>query len=107
MAEELQSINNKTLGTEPQSFPVVTLPSGQRVPTGTVGALLVNIKGYDQGDEQARAALTPAIRAAIPVLKGVGLFDLFAPREWIDGGSPGRRLVGELALEADEAKAAS
>ncbi|CEJ83167.1 hypothetical protein VHEMI03187 [[Torrubiella] hemipterigena] len=97
-ASELHKINNQTLGAAAGSFPVVTLPNGDKLPTGTVGALLVNIKAYDKGNEQERQALEPAIRAAVPVLRKVGMFDLFPPEEWVEGGSPGRALVGTLAL---------
>ncbi|UNI22948.1 hypothetical protein JDV02_008791 [Purpureocillium takamizusanense] len=96
-ADDLQSINNTTLGTNAKSFPVVTLPNGERLPTGTVGALLVNIRAFDAGDEGTRAALEPAIRAAVPVLAKVGMFDLFTPDEWINNGGPGRALVGQVA----------
>jgi hypothetical protein len=98
-AENLQRINNKTLGTDENVFPVITLPSGHRVPTGTVGALLVNIKTYDTSNDEQRKDIEPALRATIPVLQQVGMFDLFKPQEWIQGGSPGRALVGKLAME--------
>ncbi|PNY27613.1 Peptidyl-prolyl cis-trans isomerase [Tolypocladium capitatum] len=99
MADLLQNINNKTLGTSANSFPIVTLPNGEKLPTGTVGALLVNIKAYDAGDAEQRQSLEPALRAAVPVLRKVGMFDLFTPEEWTRGGGPGRSLVGSLALE--------
>ncbi|KAJ6786612.1 hypothetical protein PWT90_08200 [Aphanocladium album] len=102
--DSLQAINNKTLGTAAGSFPVVTLPSGDTVPTGTVGALLVNIKAYDAaadaGDQVAQEALAVAIRAAVPVLQKVGLFDLFAAEEWASDKSKGRSLVGQIANES-------
>lgn len=101
--ESLQAINNKTLGTSAGSFPVVELPSGETVPTGTVGALLVNIRAYDAaaatGDAGAQDALGAAIRAAVPVLHKVGMFDLFGPDEWASEKSRGRSLVGEIAKE--------
>jgi hypothetical protein len=100
-ASLLQEINNKTLGTTAGSFPVVTLPNGDTIPTGTVGALLVNVKAYDAGDEDERKELEIAIRATVPVLKKVGMFDLFTPDEWQQGGSAGRALVGRLALELE------
>lgn len=102
MTDALSDINNKTLGTSSSSssFPVVTLPNGEKVPTGTVGALLVNIKAYDAAtDPTEREALEPAIRASIPVLQKVGMFDLFRPSEWISGESAGRALVGKIAME--------
>lgn len=100
---DLQAINNKTLGTSAGSFPVVTLPNGEKIPTGTVGALLVNIAAYDAaaylGDAAAQATLEEAIRAAVPVLQKVGLFELFAPSEWDSKKSKGRSLVGQVAKE--------
>ncbi|KAL7949255.1 hypothetical protein V8C42DRAFT_310400 [Trichoderma barbatum] len=99
MAEALRRINNETLGTDQNAFPIVTLPNGHRVPTGTVGALLVNIKAYDASNDEQRMKIEPALRATIPVLQQVGMFELFKPHEWIRGGSPGRALVGKLALE--------
>ncbi len=99
--ESLQAINNKTLGTSAGSFPVVKLPSGETIPTGTVGALLVNIRAYDAaaaaGDAGAQDTLEAAIRAAVPVLHKVGMFDLFGPDEWASETSRGRSLVGEIA----------
>lgn len=96
---DLQSINNKTLGTNANAFPIVTLPNGQKVPTGTVGALLVNIQTYDASEESQRKQIEPALRAAIPILQKVGMFDLFRPEEWVEGGSPGRAFVGKVAME--------
>ncbi|KAJ5813980.1 uncharacterized protein N7503_000730 [Penicillium pulvis] len=95
--DALQETNNKTLGTAAGTFPVITLPDGRKVPTGTVGALLVNIKAYDEGDETIKAELEPAIQSAIPTLHKVGMFDLFAPEEWTSSRSLGRSLVGRLA----------
>jgi hypothetical protein len=92
--ESLQETNSKTLGT---TFPIVTLPDGRAVPTGTVGALLVNIKAYDGGSDEQRVELVCAIQKAIPTLHKVGMFDLFAPPEWKSDCSPGRSLVGQLA----------
>lgn len=97
--ESLQETNNRTLGTSAGTFPVITLPDGRKVPTGTVGALLVNIKAYDEGDKERRAELEPAIQAAIPTLVNVGMFDLFPPREWTSETSPGRSLVGKFARD--------
>lgn len=103
--ETLQSINNKTLGTAANAFPVVTLPNGENILTGTVGALLVNIKAYDAAvaaaDSASRDALEQAIRVAVPVLQKVGMFDLFAPEEWASEKSQGRSLVGRIAKEGN------
>ncbi|CAG9951016.1 unnamed protein product [Clonostachys rosea f. rosea IK726] len=63
----LQNINSATLGV---AMPEITLPDGSKVQTGTVGALLVNIKGYNQAhatqDTTSMAQLEPAMKAAIP-----------------------------------------
>jgi len=97
--ESLQETNNKTLGTAAGTFPVITLPDGRKVPTGTVGALMVNVKAYDAADDTSRIELESAIRSAIPTLHKVGMFDLFAPEEWISNRSLGRSLVGRLAQD--------
>lgn len=97
--EALQETNNKSLGTSAGTFPIITLPDGRKVPTGTVGALLVNIKAYDEGSEEQRAELEPALRSAIPTLHKVGMFDLFTPEEWASDRSLGRSLVGQLARD--------
>ena len=97
--ESLQETNNKTLGTTAGAFPIVTLPDGRKLPTGTVGALLVNIKSYDEATEEQRAELEPAIQSAIPTLVKIGMFNLFTPQEWASQRSPGRNLVGKLARE--------
>lgn len=94
-------------------MPVITLANGQKVQTGTIGALLVNIKTYDQivagqdggaDAEEKIKELENNFRAAMPLLKRVGFLDLFTPEEWIAGTrSPGRRRVGEIALESQQA----
>ena len=43
--------------------------------------------------------LRTALRAAIPLLMKVGMFDLFPPEEWIQGDNEGRKQVGEMYLE--------
>lgn len=121
--DNLAAINSATLGT---TMPVVTLPDGTKVQTGTVGALIVNIRNYDKivsqsnVDEKEKHALEASLAASMPVLKkageltypsrlnqyvgfvtdsiSLGLFDLFTPEEWIRGSSPGRKFVGDLAM---------
>lgn len=101
--ESLQKINNQTLGTSPQAFPIMSLPDGSQVPTGTVGALLVNLREYDNTkDPERRKELEVSIRAAVPVLLRTGLFHLFSPDEWISGGGDGRQLVGRIAKELEK-----
>lgn len=97
--EQLQATNNKTLGTAAGAFPIITLPDGRKVPTGTVGALLVNIKTYDESDGAQRAAIKESMRSAIPTLFKVGMFDIFPPEDWVTSRSPGRSIIKELAEE--------
>ncbi|KAK7222167.1 hypothetical protein V2G26_010170 [Clonostachys chloroleuca] len=96
----LQNINSATLGV---SMPEITLPDGSKVQTGTVGALLANIKAYNQAhathDTASMAQLEPAMKAAIPLLSKVGMFDLFSAEEWIRGDNEGRKFVGRAYLE--------
>ncbi|KAI0404452.1 hypothetical protein F4802DRAFT_598149 [Xylaria palmicola] len=96
----LSDLNSATLGAE---FPEITLPDGSKVQTGTVGALLVNIRSYNAahaaGDTAKTQALEASFRAALPLLDRVGLFGLFTPEEWIRGDNEGRRAVGRLYQE--------
>ncbi|CAG9946895.1 unnamed protein product [Clonostachys rosea f. rosea IK726] len=96
----LQNINSATLGV---AMPEITLPDGSKVQTGTVGALLVNIKGYNQAhatqDTTSMAQLEPAMKAAIPLLSKVGMFELFSAEEWIQGDNEGRKFVGRAYLD--------
>ncbi|KAI1206501.1 uncharacterized protein F4807DRAFT_233306 [Annulohypoxylon truncatum] len=93
----LASLNSATLGAE---MPQITLPDGTKVQTGTVGALLINIRTYNEaykaGDKGKLAQLEEAMRATLPLLGRVGMFDLFSPEEWIQGDNEGRRVVGKL-----------
>ncbi|KAJ9659489.1 hypothetical protein H2198_003064 [Neophaeococcomyces mojaviensis] len=108
-SDTLASLNSAALGAD---MPVVTLPTGQKVQTGTVATLLINIKKYDALAAQAETAngqekvefdtqikdIEHFFLAAMPLLHKVGMFDLFIPDEWIAGTrSAGRRRVGELA----------
>lgn len=76
-SDALADINSATLGT---SMPVVTLPNGQKVQTGTVGALLVNIKSYDEimgktpVDEKRKQELEEKMSASLQLLKPVGKY---------------------------------
>ncbi|KAI2464574.1 hypothetical protein F4781DRAFT_436296 [Annulohypoxylon bovei var. microspora] len=94
---KLASLNSATLGAE---MPQITLPDGTKVQTGTVGALLINIRTYNEaykaGDKEKLAQLEKAIGATLPLLHKVGMFDLFLPEEWIQGDNEGRRVVGKM-----------
>ena len=113
------SINNRLLPPG-QAFQVVTLSSGERVPTGTVAAFLFNLKAYDDiyelqaGGSSGSSDLQEAqdslelqakkkdieddIRMSLPMLRKLGLFELFGVEEWGAGGAkPGRRFVAEEA----------
>ncbi len=92
--EQLEAINSKVLAPG-EVLPLVQLRDGQKVQTGTVATMLHNVARYNAGE---RGALEGELAAAVPTLFAVGLFDLFPAEEWIAGGNPGRRLVGELAL---------
>ncbi|KAF1939240.1 hypothetical protein EJ02DRAFT_457097 [Clathrospora elynae] len=101
--DKLAALNSAVMGT---TMPTVILPDGQRVQTGTVGALIINIKLYDEllsqssvDDDERRAELEAMMAASLPVLKKAGMFDLFTPEDWMRGSSPGRRFVGELAIK--------
>ncbi|PYI10311.1 hypothetical protein BO78DRAFT_361603 [Aspergillus sclerotiicarbonarius CBS 121057] len=97
---DLVALNSSTLGT---AMPEVTLPDGSKMQTGTVGALLVNIRAYNEahadGNQAKMEALRTALKTAIPLLKKVGMFDLFPPEEWIQGDNEGRKLVGRMYQE--------
>ena len=83
------------------ALPAIQLKDGSTVQTGTVAAMLKNIERFNAGecnvDDEARREL----ERCVPVLLRVGLFQLFAPDEWIrsngEHDNPGRRFVGELA----------
>ncbi|KAF2964678.1 hypothetical protein GQX73_g8901 [Xylaria multiplex] len=96
----LSDMNSATLGAK---FPEIALPDGSKVQTGTVGALLVNIRTYNTahaaGDADKMRALETGFKAALPLLDKVGLFDLFTPDEWIRGDNAGRTAVGRLYQE--------
>ncbi|KAI1342447.1 hypothetical protein F5Y15DRAFT_304717 [Xylariaceae sp. FL0016] len=101
----LQSLNSATLGAQ---FPEVTLPDGSKVQTGTVGALLVNIRSYNAayaaGETTKLAVLEDSFRASLPLLEKVGMFGLFTPEEWMAGTNEGRKAVGRLYLELKSAQ---
>jgi hypothetical protein len=97
----LASVNNKIAG-DGQSFPEIALADGTKVQTGTVGALLHNIRLYDALPEDAtieREELEKNLELAIPTLANVGFFGLFGPDEWLAGSSKGRRYVGQKAKD--------
>ncbi len=93
--EHLGAINQKILANG-ENLPAVELRDGSQVQTGTVSAMLHNVKLYNEG---ARGEIERELELSVPTLIKVGLFDLFAPAEWISGSNPGRRLVGEKANE--------
>lgn len=106
-AADLAAANNATLGPESTAaFPVIKMKDGSSVPTGTIGALLVNIKAYDQAyaanDTNKMKDLEQKMVAAVPLLKKIGFFDLFSAEEWEAGankGKHGRAFVGKTARE--------
>lgn len=106
-AAALAATNNATLAPATgSSFPIVKLQDGSQVPTGTVGALLINMHAYDEAhakqDEQLMKEIESKIRPAVPMLKKIGMIGLFDVDEWEAGGERGRwgrALVGRIARE--------
>ncbi|KAI1804196.1 hypothetical protein F4811DRAFT_553029 [Daldinia bambusicola] len=97
---KLAALNSATLGAE---MPQITLPDGSKVQTGTMGALLTNIRAYNEahkeGDKDRQARLEESMRATLPLLDKVGMFELFPAEEWISGHNEGRKLVGRMYQE--------
>lgn len=93
--DRLASINHKIVS-DGETLPTVQLKDGSRVQTGTVAAMLHNIALYNAGE---RGQVERELELAVPTLIKVGLFELFAPDEWIDGSNPGRELVGRYAKQ--------
>ncbi|WP_313055501.1 DUF7709 family protein [Pseudomonas lopnurensis] len=91
--DQLAAVNHKIVS-EGEVLPSVQLKDGSRVQTGTVATMLHNINLYNSGE---RGQVEKELELAVPTLIKVGLFDLFAPEDWINGSNPGRRFVGELA----------
>jgi hypothetical protein len=94
-AERLAQVNQQILAPG-ESLPAVTLKDGSKVQTGTVATMLHNVARYNDG---ARGEVEIELELSVPTLFKVGLFDLFAPEEWLAGANPGRRFVGLKALE--------
>jgi len=93
--DQLAAVNHKIVS-KGQVLPSVQLADGSRVQTGTVAAMLHNINLYNSGE---RGQVEKELELSIPTLFKVGLFDLFAPEDWINGANPGRRFVGERARD--------
>ena len=91
---DLAAVNQKILA-QGEVLPSVVLKDGSRVQTGTVATLLHNIGLYNAG---ARGQIEQELALAIPTLFKVGLFELFPPSDWLAGGNPERKRVGELAM---------
>ncbi|AQU82639.1 MULTISPECIES: DUF7709 family protein [unclassified Halomonas] len=94
-SDQLAAVNKKIVS-EGQMLPSVQLKDGSKVQTGTVAAMLHNINLYNSGE---RGQVEKELELAVPTLIKVGLFDLFAPDDWIHGSNPGRRFVGEIAKD--------
>ncbi|KAF2168359.1 hypothetical protein M409DRAFT_21111 [Zasmidium cellare ATCC 36951] len=104
--EALHDINKRLLKDQSSSLPAITLADGTKIQTGTVGALIQNIKLYDRvcaGEEiegLTKDQLEQFLTTPIPTLHKSGLLDIFPPDEWIAGGSSeGRKFVGRKAKE--------
>ena len=96
----LSAVNHKIVA-EGETLPLVRLKDGTEVQTGTVGAVLQNIRLYNQGE---RGQVEQDLQAAVPTLWRVGLFDLFTPQEFMAGDNAGRKYLGQLAQQYNEAQ---
>lgn len=45
------------------------------------------------------AQLESVMKAAVPLLSKVGMFELFSAEEWIQGDNEGRKFVGRAYLD--------
>lgn len=93
------------------SIKVVTLSSGERVPTGTVAAFMKNLKAYEEcAEAESSGKLSPEevqdkkksieseIRQSLPLLKKLGMFELFSVEEWgSNTARASRKFVAEEA----------
>ncbi|MDQ1088972.1 MULTISPECIES: hypothetical protein [unclassified Siphonobacter] len=93
--DELARINQKILA-QGESLPTVQLKDGTTVQTGTIATLLHNINLYNLSKSEK---IQHELKAAIPTLFKVGLFDLFPPAEWLNTNNEGRKFVGNAAIE--------
>ncbi|KAF7193923.1 hypothetical protein HII31_04813 [Pseudocercospora fuligena] len=94
--QTLHEINKRLLKDPNESLPQITLADGTKIQTGTVGALMQNIKLYDHISKEQ---LEQMMAISIPTLKKSGLLDVFPPEEWIAGTSAGRKFVGQKAKD--------
>lgn len=91
--KSLSEINQKIVQ-DGEILPLITLKDGTKAQTGTVATMLHNVSLYNQGE---RGRVEEELILAIPTLFKVGLFDLFAIDEWINGDNAGRSFVGRQA----------
>lgn len=114
-SDKLAAMNSATLGVQ---MPVMTLPDGKKVQTGTFGALMINIKAYDalqadpsvpEGEKREQlASFDDKFKAALPLMAQVGFWEIFPSEDWVGAEaekagrkvSPGRKRVGQLVKEA-------
>ena len=87
---ELNKINKKILA-DGEHLPAIKLKDGLQVQTGTVAAMLHNIRLYNKGE---RGDIEKELEAAIPTLAKIGLFELFTPDEWLNETNPGKYFLG-------------
>jgi hypothetical protein len=85
------------------SLPAIHLKDGSTVQTGTVAAMLKNIERFNNGENKEGDEARCELERCVPVLIRVGLFQLFAPDEWINSNGQennlGRHFVGRLAKQ--------
>lgn len=81
MTEQIVAdLNNKVLGS--QGFGVVTLADGSKVPTGTVGALMANIKRYNSLNENDHVTRSASIYSLLMNNDDVLIFILRVSRNF-------------------------
>lgn len=119
--DSLSDVNHRFVA-KGETLPAVTLPDGSKVQTGTVGALIQNIKVYDRVSAGERiegpcnsnwqvlirltiklglskSDIEGMMELAIPTLARIGFFDLFPVKEWMASNSEGRKFVGKRSEE--------
>ena len=60
--------------------------------------LTLDVCNYDKASDKSRSrGQSLRMKASIPLLRKLGMFNLFTEEEWVQGKRPGRKLMGEEA----------